>query len=111
MPRTSDYVKNRVIALYKQGLNFSNIARMLKEHEGITIYRCTISKLVKKFQRFGTLADKPKPGPKSKALDEHLNFIDAKMEENDELTSPGKFHSVNSFNVIVICSVYKTNQC
>ena len=26
---------------------------MLKEHEGI--YRCTISKLVKKFKRFGTL--------------------------------------------------------
>ena len=39
MPRTSDYVKRRVIALYKQGLNYSKIARKLSEDEGITIYR------------------------------------------------------------------------
>ena len=31
------------------------------------------------------------PGRKSTILNEHLDFIDAKMEENDELTSPGKF--------------------
>lgn len=37
------------------------------------------------------LADKPIPGRKSKVLSEHLDFIDAKMEENDKLTSPGKF--------------------
>ena len=55
------------------------------------MYRCTISKLVKKFTRYGTLADKPIPGRKSKVLSQHLDFIDAKMEENDELTSPGKF--------------------
>ena len=91
MPRTSDYVKQRIIALYRQGLNYSKIAHELKESEGITVYRCTISKLVKKFTRYGTLADKPIPGRKSKVLSQHLDFIDAKMEENDELTSPGKF--------------------
>ena len=64
MPRTSDYVKRRVIALYKQGLNYSKIARKLSEDEGITIYRCTVAKLAKKFTRYGTLADKPNPGVK-----------------------------------------------
>lgn len=91
MPRTSVYVKQRIIALYKQGFHFAKIARILKETEGITVYRGTISKLVKKFTRHGTLADKPIPGRKSTILSQHLDFIDAKMEENDELTSPGKF--------------------
>ena len=63
MPKTSDYVKNRVITLRKQGLNFSAIARTLKENEDITIYRRTISKIVKKFAKYGTLADKPIPIP------------------------------------------------
>ena len=99
MPRTSDYVKQRVITLYKQGLHFSKIARELKETEGITIYRCTISKLVKKFKQYGTMADKPIPGRKSKVLIEHFNFIDQKMEENDELTSPGKYcYKTNAYN-------------
>lgn len=91
MPRTSDYVKQRVIALYRQGLNYSKVTCELKETEGITVYHCTISKLVKKFTRYGTLADKLIPGRKWKILSQHLDFIDAKMEENDELMSPGKF--------------------
>lgn len=91
MLRRSDYVKQRIIALYRQGLNYSKIACELKESEGITVHPCTISKLVKKFTWFGMLADKPIPGRKSKVLSEHLDFIDAKMEENDKLTSPGKF--------------------
>jgi len=91
MPKTSDYVKNRVITLHKQGLSFSAIACTLKENENITIYRSTISKIVKKFAKCGTLADKPIPGRKPKVLTEHLDFADARLEENDELTSPGKF--------------------
>ena len=77
MPRTSDYVKRRVIALYKQGLNYSKIARKLSEDEGITIYRCTVAKLAKKFTRYGTLADKPNPGVK------RLEFA-TKCAENNE---------------------------
>lgn len=91
MPWTSDYVKQRVIALYRQGLNYSKVTFELKETEGITVYHCTISKLVKKFTQYGTLADKLIPGRKWKILSQHLDFIDAKMEENDELMSPGKF--------------------
>ena len=92
MPRTSlyMYVKYRAIALYRQGLNFSKIAHELLEKENVTIYRCTISKIVKKFACYGTVLDKPPPARSSKLLKEHLDFIDAKMEENDKLTSPGK---------------------
>lgn len=74
MPQSSDYVKQRVIALYRQGLNYSKITRELKESEGITVYHCTISKLVKKFTQYGMLADKPIPGTKSKVLSQHLDF-------------------------------------
>ena len=116
MPRTSDYVKHRVIALYKQGLNFSKITRELKENEVIKIYRCTFSKLIKKYTWYGTLVDKPTPGPKSIVLDEHFDFNDAKMEENDELTSPGKSSNLvrisatlNLFWQVINANVSETN--
>ena len=96
MPRTSDYVKNRVIALHNQGLNFSAISHEVKENEGITVYRCPISKIVKKFVQYGMLADKPLPGRKPKVVNEHRDFIDARMEENHELTSPGEINFTQS---------------
>ena len=73
------------------------------------MYRCIISKLVKKFTQYGTLADKTIPCRKSKVLCEHLDFINAKMEENDELQSWTK-RVENIINGLfrALCSQYRT---
>ena len=53
--------------------------------------RCqAVAKILKQFRECGTLADKPAPGRKSIVSIQHLDFIDAKLEENDELTAVSK---------------------
>ena len=51
----------------------------------------------------GSLSDKSPTGRKPVLSADHLNFIDAKVEENDELTATGK-SSIVSFTVFVIVS-------
>ena len=51
--------------------------------------------ILKEYKSSGSLADKTAPGRKPILLLDQLNFIDAKMEENDELTAIGKTSSDN----------------
>lgn len=65
------------------------IVRQLKR-EGFQIRRHTVARIIKQYKECGGLTDKPAPGRESVVTREHLDFIDAKLEENDELTAPGK---------------------
>ena len=89
MARTPVYTKLRIISLSSQLQSINSIVRQLHE-ENIKIRRQTVARILKKFKREGTLTDETVPGRKTILTREQLEFIDAKMEENDELTSIGE---------------------
>lgn len=88
MPRTSAYVKTRILSLHISHPKFKDIADSLNT-EGISITHQTVSKIVKHYQTTGTLADKVPMGPRHKSSLQHMHFIDQQMTNDDELTSPG----------------------
>ena len=69
----------------------SQVVRELSR-EGIKLARKTVGKFFKKFrdEDFG-LCDSPCCGRPKILQQRHLDFIDTKMEENDELTAIGKY--------------------
>ena len=79
----------RVISLSSKASSIIAIVRQLQQ-EDIKIRRQTVAKILKQFRECGTLADKPAPGRKLIVSMQHLDFIDAKLEVNDELTAVGK---------------------
>ena len=79
----------RVISLSSKAHSIIAIVRQLQQ-EDIKIRRQTVAKILKQFRECGTLADQPAPGRKPIVSMQHLDFIDAKLEENDELTVVGK---------------------
>ena len=92
MTRTSEYTKLRIISLASKAKSINAIVRQLKE-EDTKITRQTVAKVLKKYRGSETLADKTAPGRQPILTREHMDFIDSKMEENDELTSIGKIYS------------------
>ena len=82
----SVYVKNRIIALRRKGKKIVEIRKELASEE-IKVSRNSISHTIKRFDKTGNHFCKPKPGKKSTFRKDYLEFIDAEMEKNDELTS------------------------
>lgn len=60
------------------------------EREGFQIRRHTVARIIKQYKECGSLTDKPARGRESVVTREHMAFVDAKLEENNELTAPGK---------------------
>ena len=89
MVRTPVYVKLRIVSLASKVSSIRGIVRHLGE-EGIKIRRHTAARILKRFRESGSLIDKSPTGRKPYLSKEHLDFIDAKMEENDELTATGR---------------------
>ena len=89
---TSEYVKLRVLSLLKQGKKISETIRELKVIDDVKIDRRTVAKLLRKMKTNSSIGDKTSPGHTPKLLLQHLDFIDRKLEENDELTAPGRFN-------------------
>ena len=89
---TSEFVKLRVLSLLKQGKKISETVRELKAVDNVKIDRRTVAKLLRKMRTNSSIADKAGPGRTPKLLRQHLDFIDRKLEENDELTAPGRFN-------------------
>ena len=77
----------------KQGKKISETVRELEAIDNVKIDRRTVAKLLQKMRTNSSIADKMGPGSGTpKLLRQHLNFIDQKLEENDELTAPGRFN-------------------
>ena len=92
MTRTPEYTKLRIISLASKSKSVNAIVRQLKE-EDTRITRQTVAKVLKKYRESRTVADKTAPGRQPILTREQMDFIDSKMEENDELTSIGKTYS------------------
>lgn len=97
MGRTPPYVKLRIVSLSSNVKSIRAIVRYLQE-DGIKIKRHTVGRILKEYKSSGFLVDKTAPGRQPILSLDQLNFIDAKMEENDELTSIGKTSSDNLIN-------------
>ena len=89
MVRTSEYVKLRVYNFFKKRKSIAVTVRQLRSEESISIDRKTVSKLFRKFRAGQSTADKPNKGRPPLMTKAHFDFIDGKIEENDELTSVG----------------------
>ena len=89
MGRTPVYVKLRIVSLSWNSTSVNAIVRQL-QYEGIKIRRQTVVRILKRYSDCGSLADKTAPGRKPVLSMEQMNFTDAKIEENDELTAVGK---------------------
>ena len=82
----SEYIRQRTLSYYFQGLKPANTTLKLKE-EGINISRVGVWKFVKRYQRDGTIHRRPGSGQPSKITAEVLRIVDAKMEHDDETTA------------------------
>jgi transposase len=92
MGRTSEYIKLRIYTYFTKSTKICDVVKNLEENEGIKINRNTVARWYKKFKDNGnslTLADKKSSGRPSLVKKCHMDFIDQKLEENDELTAEG----------------------
>lgn len=90
MVRTSEYVQLRLLAFFRSNVKISKVVEELLRVEGIKVTRKTVSKYYKRFKQNLPLGDLPRSGRPPTLLREHYDFIDQKLEANDELTSVGK---------------------
>ena len=86
----SDYLQPRLLSFYKSNAKIAKAVRELFSVEGIKIDRKTVAKYYKQFKRELPLGDLPGSGRPPTLQRRHFDFIDQKLEENDELTSVGK---------------------
>ena len=71
-----------------EGKRTYEILRILKEKEDFTIARNNLTRFIKHFKETKSFQNKPKTGrPARDVTPEVLNFIDKKLEANDEATS------------------------
>ena len=85
MARVSVETRRRRVIFRTFRYSVKSIQKRLLE-ENIVISRWSLCKLLKKYVATGTVGDLPK---KQKRIlsEEHLRFIDHRIQENDELTS------------------------
>ena len=88
MAPLNDALKTKVVSLLYDGKQQKQILEKLKSEENFTIGRRHLAKFIKRFKETNSIQNKPKPGPPVKDVTpELLNYIDKKMEENDETTA------------------------
>lgn len=92
MGRLSVYSKQRIMLLHSQNFKLSEIVKSLAA-ENVQVSRQTVSKFIRKSKQSTITVNKPM-GPKPKLDLVHLDFFDAKMEENDELCAAGNINTV-----------------
>lgn len=86
MAKLSLFARKRVISLKSAGNSNKKIQEVLLE-EGIKTSITAISLFLLRYRKTGRLIDAPQSGQKPKLKQEHMDYIDEKMKENDELTS------------------------
>lgn len=84
-PRLTTYAKNRIISLKKKGMQFNAIQRCLAE-ENLKCSRQAVSRIWRSYCISGNIDSKFGGGCTSILNDEHCQFMDMKLKENNELT-------------------------
>ena len=86
MPKVSNYTRTRIELLNKQGLHPAEIFKLLKG-EGLLVSFASVTRIIKKLQLTGSVANLPRSGRPRKLSVEANAFIDQQMRSNDEMTS------------------------
>lgn len=80
--------KARIVRLQSRGKGPSEIVKLLAEDD-VKISRWSVIKFLKRYRERQSLENAPRTGRPSEGVTiEVMNFIDAEMERNDEMTSP-----------------------
>jgi len=85
MVRLSDYTKQRIISLRRQGLVHENIRRRLFEEDQIETSRQAISKFLKRFRETEQLKNRHGGGREAILKQVHLDFMEEQLTANNEL--------------------------
>ena len=86
MAKVSNYTQTRIELLYKQGLCPAGILRSLKS-AGLLVSLQSVSRIIKKLQTTGSVANLPRSGRPKKLSEAAKAFIEQQMRKNDEMTS------------------------
>ena len=86
MPKVSNYTRTRIEFLYKQDLHPAEIFKLLKG-EGLLVSFASVTRIIKKLQLTGSVANLPRSGRPRKLSVAANAFIDQQMRSNDEMTS------------------------
>ena len=86
MPRLDLDSRRRVLALHQLGYSFSSITERLRQ-EDIIITSRSLQRLEKKFCDKGIFKDLPRKKRSKKLSQAMVEFLNDKLEEDDELTS------------------------
>ena len=87
MGRLTNEQKAKIFRLREQNTNISQIVKILGEDD-CQVSRLSVRRFLRRFQERQLFVNAPQPGrPNENVTPEVLNFIDAEMEKNDELTA------------------------
>ena len=86
MAKVSNYSRNRIEILHKQGLHPAEILKALK-HEGLLVSFSSITRIIKKLRLTGSVANLPRSGRPQKLSTEAKTFVDQQMHRDDKTTS------------------------
>mgnify|MGYP001792506469 CR=1 FL=1 len=90
----SEYIKMLVFCYFKKLLKICEIVKKILDEEGIKIGRNKLARLIAKvWSSTLTLARPNNERPSILSKKHYYDFIDRKMEENDQLISVGRFKS------------------
>ena len=84
MPKVSNYMRTRIELLYKQGLHPAEIFKLLKG-ERLLVSFASVTRIIKKLQLTGSVANLPRSGRPRKLSVVANAFIDQQMRSNDEM--------------------------
>ena len=88
MGRLTNEQKAKIVRLRENNISISLIVRILAEDD-CKISRLSVKRFLKRFQERQSFENAPQIGrPEESVTMELMNFIDAEMEKNDELTAP-----------------------
>lgn len=85
MARLSLFARQRIIHMRSKGMTYTEILQHLQE-EGMETTRQTIAKFWNGYQQTGLIKARHGGGRKSLLSQEHLDLMDSKVKENNELT-------------------------
>ena len=89
MGRLSFYARMRLVNLMerKPYLRIAHLKGQLEAEDGVKVCRQSLSRFLRKYKETGLMQDLPRAGRNPTLNLHHCNFIDTKMEENNELSA------------------------
>jgi len=79
--------RRQVIRLHQCGWKLKHIHSHLQK-EDIKVSKTSLCLLIRKYRRFGTVADLPRSPPPKKLMLVHLQVIDEALAQDDEISTP-----------------------